>query len=402
MTETRATPMRVLYLTNGFPFPLTSGYLRHYYLIRELSRWHQITLLSVVGPSFRAQHVEALHPYTERVLTFRSTGRGRSRAGKALAWAQATLLGRTAERAMRATIRQLLVEEPFDAVLFSGKETLAAIDGLRTPPVVADFTDAASMRLRGQIAVSTGPRRLALRFKLARMRRLEAQILARAAHALFASARDRDVLVGGPRPSVTVVPNGVDSAYWQRRSPTLGTGTLVFTGAMNYAPNVDAALHLIQDILPLVQRELPDTRALIVGHSPRPALVAAGNRPGVVVTGYVDDVRPYLEQATLFVAPLRFGAGIQNKLLEAMAMELPVIASPLAAQGLYTEEGAQPPLRVASTPDGFAAAICEELRARASDLAPAAEARRFVMAHFDWEASARRVHEVLHKVAKHG
>ncbi len=390
--------MRVLYLTNGFPFPLTSGYLRHYHLIRELAAWHRITLLSVVGPSFRAEHVEALRPYTERVLTFRSSGRGRSRAGKALAWGRATLLGQSPERAMRAAIRQLLAEERFDAVLFSGKETLAAIDGLRTPPVVADFTDAASLRLRGQIAVSGGLRRLALYGKLIRVQRLERRILSRAAHGLFASARDRDALVGGPHPAMTVVPNGVDTAYWQRRAPVLGQRTLVLTGAMNYAPNVDAALYLIRDILPLVQRELPDARALIVGHSPRPALVAEGQRPGVTVTGFVDDVRPYLEQATVFVAPLRFGAGIQNKLLEALAMELPVIASPLAAQGLCTEDGAQPPLRVASTPAEFAAAICAELRARADDPTPDAGARRFVTAHFDWRVSAQRVHEVLQKV----
>jgi glycosyltransferase involved in cell wall biosynthesis len=394
--------MRVLYLTNGFPFPLTSGYLRHYYLIRELSQWHQITLLSVVGPSFRAEHAEALRPYTGRVLTFRSSGRGRSRAGKALAWGRATLLRQSPERAMRAAIRQLLAEQQFDAVLFSGKETLAAIDGLRTPPVVADFTDAASQRLRGQIAVSGGLKRLALYGKLIRVQRLERRILARAAHSLFASVRDRDALVGGPHPAMTVVPNGVDTAYWQRRTSTLGQGTLVFTGAMNYAPNVDAALHLIRDILPLVQRELPDTRALIVGHSPRPALVAEGQRPGVTVTGFVDDVRPYLEEATVFVAPLRFGAGIQNKLLEAMAMEVPVIASPLAAQGLYTEDGTPPPLRVASTPEKFAEVICEELRARAADPAPDAGARRFVMTHFDWQVSARRVHEVLQKVVGEG
>ncbi len=171
---------------------------------------------------------------------------------------------------------------------------------------------------------------------------------------------------------------------------------------MNYAPNVDAALHLIRDILPLVQREIPDARALIVGHSPRPALVAEGQRPGVTVTGFVDDVRPYLEEATVFVAPLRFGAGIQNKLLEALAMELPVIASPLAAQGSCTEDGARPPLRVASTPAEFAAAICAELRTRADDPTPDAEARRFVTAYFDWRVSARRVHEVLQNVVGEG
>lgn len=391
--------MRVLYLTNGFPYPLTSGYLRHYFLIRELAQQHAITLLAVVGPSFRAEHAGALAPFTERILTFRSAGRGRSRAGKALAWAEGALLGRGAVQEMRAAIRRLLAEEHFDAVLFSGKETLAAIDGLSTPPIIADFTDAASLRLRGQMAVSQGARRLALRFKYAQMRRVERRILARAAHALFASARDRDAVAGGPRPHMTVVPNGVDVAYWQRKTPALGAGTLVFTGAMNYAPNADAALHLVRDILPRVQREFPQARALIVGHSPRPALVAERERPGVTVTGWVDDVRPYLEQATLFVAPLRFGAGIQNKLLEAMAMQVPVVASSLAADGLRTEDGATPPVRVAETAQGFAAAIAEELRARAEAPAPDADARRFVTAHFDWRVSADRVHHILESVA---
>lgn len=391
--------MRVLYLTNGFPYPLTSGYLRHYFLIRELAQWHAITLLAVVGPSFRVEHAEALAPLTVRIQTFRSAGRGRSRAGKALAWTQGALLGRGAVQDMRAAIRRLLAEERFDAVLFSGKETLAAIDGLSTPPIIADFTDAASLRLHGQIAVSHGVRRLALRLKYVQMRRVERRILTRAVHGLFASARDRDAVAGGPRFTMTVVPNGVDVAYWQRQTPTLGAETLIFTGAMNYAPNADAALRLVRDILPRVQSEFPQARALIVGHSPRPALAAERERPGVTVTGWVDDVRPYLEQATLFVAPLRFGAGIQNKLLEAMAMQVPVIASPLAADGLRTEDGAAPPVRVAETAEEFAAAIAEELRARAAIPVPDADARRFVAAHFDWRVSAWRVHRVLETVA---
>ena len=394
--------MRVLYLTNGFPFPLTSGYLRHYFLIKELAQHHQITLLSVVGPSYEPEHAAAMESFTERVITFRSQGRGRSRPRKAFHWALGQVMRRGAVYEMRAAIRRLLAEESFDVVLFSGKETFAAIDGLPTPPVIADFTDASSMRIKGQMRFARRSKLPGLWLKYLNMRRLERAILARAAHGLFASVRDREALAGGPRPNMTVVPNGVNFDFWTRQSDRLGHRTLVFTGAMNYAPNTDAALHLIRDILPLVAQSIPDVQLLIVGHSPRPALVAAGEQPNVTVTGFVDDVRPYLEQATVFVAPLRFGAGIQNKLLDAMAMQVPVVASSLAAQGLVTEDGEQPPLKIADDPRDVAAAVVEELRAREADPAPDASARAFVEAHFDWGVSGAKVHRIIETVATGG
>ncbi len=391
--------MRILYLTNGFPFPLTSGYLRHYFLMRELAKHHAITLLAVVGPSFEPEHAAAMEPFTERVITFRSHGRGRSPAGKMIHWAQGRLLKNSAVHGMRRTIERLLSEESFDVVLFSGKETYPAIEGLNTPPVIADFTDASSMRIRGQMQVALRSKLPVLWVKYRKMRRYERLLLARAAHGLFASVRDRDVLVGGPKPNMTVIPNGVDFEFWTRNSEQLGLNTLIFTGAMNYAPNADAAMHLIRDILPLVEAVIPEVQVLIVGHSPKPALVAEGKRPNVTVTGYVDDVRPYLEQATLFVAPLRFGAGIQNKLLDAMAMQVPVVATSLAAAGLRTENGQMPPLRIADAPDAMAEIICEELQARAADRQPDAGARAYVKAHFDWGVSGSRVHQIIEAIA---
>src|SRR5262249_35119838 len=150
----------------------------------------------------------------------------------------------------------------------------------------------------------------------------------------------------------------------------LGANTIAFTGAMDYPPNTDAALYLVETILPLVQRAIPDARALIVGRDPPARLARAGQRPGVTVTGFVDDVRPYLEQATVFAARLRSGAGIQNKVLEALAMELPVIASPLAADGLRTEDGQTPPAQIVRGVQEFADQIVRALRERASNPAP--------------------------------
>jgi len=143
---------------------------------------------------------------------------------------------------------------------------------------------------------------------------------------------------------------------------------------------------------------VPGAQVLIVGRDPTPRLQRAGKQPGVTVTGFVDDVRPYLERATVFAAPLRFGAGIQNKLLEAMAMEVPVVASPLAADGLRTESGQRPPVAVASDREQFAAKIVQQLKRRADQPAPDAEARRFVHDHFVWSRSAAQLENIFRTV----
>lgn len=392
--------MRVLYLTNGFPFPLISGYLRHYHFIRELANEHEITLLSIARPSFREEHRAELAPFTQHIEVFVASGRGRSTARKALRAVRNMGRPDSAIGAMRVAIQRLHAAQPFDVVLFSGKPTYAAIQGLELPPVVADFTDAASMRIRGQMEHANSLKLLGLWVKARQVQRLERQIVARADHLIFASVRDREAVLSDSSTPSSVMPSGVDIDFWQRSTRALGRSAIVFTGAMNYQPNIDAALFLINDIFPRIQAAHPEAELLIVGHSPVPALVAAGQRPGVTVTGFVDDVRPYLERAAVFAAPLRFGAGIQNKVLEAMAMEVPVVATPLAADGLNTENGDHPPLKLAHTADEFARLIGAEIQARAQDTTPDTAARDYIMAHFLWSEITDKLNAVLCATAR--
>ncbi len=393
--------MRILYVTNGFPYPLTSGYLRHYFFIRELAQFHRITLLSVVGPNFVPQHAEALAPYTERVLTFAAGARGGTRRKKIVTRMMASLHGRLEIRQMGAAVAQLAREDAYDAVVFSGKHTYRAIAGLSLPPIVADVCDATSMRLRTQLRYSQGLRRAALWLECHQVRLAEQAILARADHVVFASFRDRQEMPSSLSSSrATVLPNGIDVHFWRRTSNCLGVDTIAFTGAMNYAPNVDAALYLINDIFPLVRRAVPHAKLLIVGHNPAPELMKVANRPGVIVTGFVDDVRPHLERAAVFVAPIRFAAGIQNKLLEALAMELPAVTSSLAADGLRTEDGAQPPVQIAETPRQYAEAIVQQLALRRTHPAPVDEGRRYVERHFSWTQSGERLNRILENAVR--
>jgi glycosyltransferase involved in cell wall biosynthesis len=171
---------------------------------------------------------------------------------------------------------------------------------------------------------------------------------------------------------------------------------------MDYPPNVDAAIHLVEDMLPRIQAAVPTAHVTIVGRDPSSGVRSLGARSGVTVTGYVDDVRPYLERASVFAAPIRFGAGIQNKVLEALAMGVPVVATPLAADGLRTEEGASPPIDIARG----AATAAERIVARLRLAADGAEAdpalRQYVADHFDWDRNADHLERILMDASRTG
>jgi glycosyltransferase involved in cell wall biosynthesis len=223
-----------------------------------------------------------------------------------------------------------------------------------------------------------------------RERRLEERLARKTPHRFFISARDRENLLG-PSDRSEIVPQGVDYDYWKRSVPPSGRNCIVFSGVMSYPPNVDAAVFLLDEILPLVRQVLPGLEVLIVGRDPSPEMVNVAQRyPDVTVTGAVVDVRPYLERADIFVAALRFASGVQNKVLEAMSMEVPVVTTPVVAAGLCVD-GVEPQLVICQNAEEIAAGIIgllthPEERARLS-----IEGRRFIEAHCSWSHSAEKL-----------
>jgi glycosyltransferase involved in cell wall biosynthesis len=194
------------------------------------------------------------------------------------------------------------------------------------------------------------------------------------------------LVLGDASAASAIVPNGVELDYWQRSGPPSTRPTIAFTGAMDYPPNIDAAIHLVNEILPLVRELVPNARVLIVGRDPVPE-VRSLNGSGVTVTGAVPDVRPYLEEAAVFAAPLRFAAGIQNKVLEAMAFQLPIVAYGPAVTGVLPASGEKPPVETAEGPADCANRIVSLLhRVRAGER-PGDAGRDFAARHFTWAAS---------------
>jgi sugar transferase (PEP-CTERM/EpsH1 system associated) len=186
---------------------------------------------------------------------------------------------------------------------------------------------------------------------------------------------------------IRVLPNGVDTGYfdpslaWPSPFPDR-TRPVVFTGAMDYHPNIDGVRWFAEAIFPAVRTQVPDAQFWIVGSNPTMEVLSLGKRTGIAVTGKVPDVRPYLAHAAAVVAPLRIARGVQNKVLEGLAMARPIVATANAVQGIHG--AAESGVVIASGPEQFAVAVVGILKGEMISEVPLA--RRFVMDRFAWEA----------------
>ncbi len=387
--------MRILYITPSFQHPTVRGPHRHYYFIRELSKRHEITLLTLAKHEIGVEALEEMESYTQELFTFNVNGGSRSDLGDTLARVP-MFGGRLQERFqinqglrnMKEKFHDLLKTQPFDLVLFHGKSVFPVIEDYDDLPLVVDFCDATSMRILTEIKYASPLRRPWLIWRLQQVRRIENRLINKTPYLGFVSLRDR-MATAAVAKKTKIIPIGVDCRYWQRTNHDFDRNCLIFTGVMEYGPNHDTALFLIDKVLPLLRAVNADVELMLVGRAPRPELIQKANdMPGVIVTGAVDDLRPYLERAAVFVAPMRFASGTQNKLLEAMAMELPVVTSNLAADGLYVEGGEEPPVHKADDESRFADAVLAILENRELRTRMTKAGRAYVETHFNWTRSA--------------
>jgi polysaccharide biosynthesis protein PslH len=202
-------------------------------------------------------------------------------------------------------------------------------------------------------------------------------------------------LLGFTQP-VAVIPNGVDLAFYQpgivAPAPGLGPAALVFTGKMDYRPNVDAVLWFVDEVLPGIRTQARDAHFYIVGQQPHARLARLRDRADVTITGRVPDVRPYIAGAAVYVVPLRIGGGTRLKVLEAMAMGQVMVSTRLGCDGFPFEHDRE--VRFADDAEGFTAEVTQLLRDRAAASALGRAARSYVEAHFGWDAIVPRLEEL--------
>jgi sugar transferase (PEP-CTERM/EpsH1 system associated) len=267
------------------------------------------------------------------------------------------------------------------------------LTAVNAPRTVADFVDVDCEKWRQFGYDSRGLLRQAYFLEASRLRAFEAQIGRMVDHVLFVSDVEADLFQSfcPEARNVRVIPNGVDTEYFKPSAtpPCARLPTVLFTGALDYKPNIDAVLYFTREVLPFVRREFPNARLLAVGHRPAGRLLREAARHGgaLQIAGSVPDIRPYFHEARVYAAPLRLGRGVQNKILEAMAMRVPVVASPLAVAGLDVEAGRH--VLLAETAEHFAAAVLALLRDPARGCCLADAAGRLLETRHKWAANLK-------------
>ena len=210
------------------------------------------------------------------------------------------------------------------------------------------------------------------------------------------SEQDRDEIWHENRKKINVIPNGLDANYFYPAEKEKKY-ELLFSGNMSYIPNVDAAYYLAKEIFPLVQKKLPNCRLMIAGAKPHPKIEALRSS-SIFVSGWMDDIREAYWASELFVAPLRLGSGLQNKLLEAMATKLPSITSPLANNALGATDKKE--ILIASEANEFAQEIIYLLQNKEEAKQIAENAYRFVCSNFNWENSTKKLEDLIIRSTK--
>ncbi len=287
----------------------------------------------------------------------------------------------------RRRVAALLAAERFDVVHAQLVRTAAYLPAPAGPPFVMDLIDALSSSMARRAARERGPLGPVSACEARRLLRCERALMARAARTLVVSATERQELGGGER--IVVVPNGVDlEAFPARAAPPEGSSILFF-GNLGYFPNVDAASWLAYDIFPQVRAAVPDATLRLAGARPSRLVRILGGRPGVSLAADVPDMAAEIAAAAVVVAPMRAGGGLQNKVLEAMAVGAPVVTTPRVAAALEVEPGEH--LLVADDAAGLADATVALLRDPARARAVAAAGRALVERRYQWAVSARSV-----------
>lgn len=391
----------LLYLVHRLPYPPNKGdKVRSYHLLKHLTASHRVFLGTFVDDPDDEQHVETLRSMCPDLHVARLHPRwAKLRSLSGLLTHQALGLRYYRNAGLQGWVDRILAEHQIQAiVIFSSvmAQYIPLGSGAALPPMLVDFVDVDSAKWTQYADNHAWPFSWLYRREGERLLAFERETATQSRRSFLVT--DNEVaLFGRLAPEcadrVDALSNGVDADFFapdpSRGSPFPSPSSegaplsLVFTGAMDYWPNIDAVTWFAGEVLPLLLSQWPTLRFYIVGRSP-PASVLSLASSSIVVTGTVSDVRPYLQHATLVVAPLRVARGIQNKILEAMAMARPVVASRSCVEAIAAQDGVD--LISATEASEFASQIDALLRSPEQAAAVGHAGRQRVVQHYSWSA----------------
>ena len=385
--------MKLLVLTSRIPYPIEKGdKLRMYYQLKELAKHHEIVLCCLSDYEISESALDALRPFCKRIEILKLHPLRR--------WMNVILgvLSRRPfqvlyffQRSAARQLRRVIDEEKPEHIYCQLIRCAEYVKDVVEIPKTIDYMDALSYGMRRRCANSGFFARLIFREEAERLERYEQIIFEYFDHHTIISKQDCDLMKHPQRERIAIVRNGIDASFFE----TVVSGyqfQILFCGNMSYPPNIEASKRLVNDILPMVQKEYPEITVMLAGADPSRA-VRSLKQSSVYVTGWIDDIREAYSSAKVFVAPMVSGSGMQNKLLEAMASGLPCLTTRIAADALQATDGVN--IIVCESNEDFAFNVLKLLRDDVFYHKIASEAKSFVELNFRWENSAHDLEVLL-------
>lgn len=387
--------MRILVIVSRVPYPLEKGdKLRAYNQIKELSKRHQVFLCCLSDEQIHPKAVSELKEITSQVaiiplikwkiyLNVLLEFLGRKPFQVAYFYQQ------SAHKKVKSIVNNFLPEHIYCQLV---RTTEYAKNEFNIPKTL-DYQDAFSKGMERRAAQSKGLKRWFFKSESKRLLQYEHIVFEYFDNKCIISQQDRDLIYHEKRKEIAVIPNGVDFGFFKPIKAEKKFD-ICFVGNMSYAPNINSSLFLIQKVLPLLLKESPNIQLLISGASPVEQLVKLQG-PNVTIRGWVDDIRTSYAESRVFVAPMFLGTGLQNKLLEAMAMGIPCVTSKLANNALSATPNKH--LLIGKTPEQYAEHICFLLKNSSQSEQMATNAVEFVKNNYSWQQSTQQLEQLMLK-----
>jgi len=388
--------VRILYVCHRFPYPpKRGGKIRPFNMIRHLAQSHEVVVCSLARSREEAEEGAGIAPYCaefhvatvdDRMQTLRMIATLPTPITASAAYFHSTRLART--------IRKLLGERRFDLIFVHCSSVAHYVAHVRDVPKILDFGDMDSQKWFEYANYKPFPLSLGYRWEGWRLQAEERRLARKFDFCTATTRAEWETLTsyGVDTPS-DWFPNGVDAQVFTPSPEPYDPDAICFIGRMDYYPNQHGMFWFCERVLPLLRERRPGVKLAIVGADPPPAVRKLGELPGVTVTGSVPKVQPYATRSALTVAPLAIARGTQNKILEAMAMGVPVVASRVAAGGVDAVAGDH--LLVADTPEQYRDAILRVLEDPAERARLAVAGRARVLSHHAWSSSMKRLDAII-------
>jgi glycosyltransferase involved in cell wall biosynthesis len=396
--------LRILWLKTELLHPVDKGgKIRTYQMLRELKRQgHEITYLTLDDRSASSDAEERAVEYCDRLIPVPHRTVPKFSAGfyaelaLNLASPLPYFMRKYRSEGMRREILRLAADEKFDVLVCDFLQPSVNVPFEVDLPTVLFQHNVEAMIWKRHYEVQSNPlKKLYLRNQWKKSFRYERDACRRFDRVVAVSEEDRLRMEREYALSeVADVPTGVDTEFFRPRGePARSPHNLVFTGSMDWLPNEDAIQYFTKEILPLIRRSVPGVSLTVVGRNPYPSLIELSKRdPSVIVTGRVEDVRPYMERAAAYIVPIRVGGGTRLKIYEAMAMEKPIVSTTVGAEGLPVRDGEE--LILADEAEAFAAGVVRVLQDESFARDLGRRAARIVRESFGWDRVSERFAEI--------